>query len=58
LLKELDSKAEKYNTLTLDNITWKEYTIEDAFESVESSPYSWDYNALDEKVKKRKKFHM
>lgn len=54
LLKELDSKAEKYNTLTLDNITWKEYTIEDAFESVESSPYSWDYNALDEKVKKEK----
>lgn len=53
LLENLINEGTRTNDFTLDT-NWKEYKMEDAFEVVDSSPYSWDYNAIEERHKRIK----
>jgi len=53
LLEELNDENSGNVNLSFDSVKWEEYMIEDAFETVDSSPYSWDYNSLEENIKNK-----
>ncbi|OHR68700.1 hypothetical protein HMPREF3291_08610 [Bacillus sp. HMSC76G11] len=53
LLKKINEKVNK-NVVPISNTDWSEYVIEEVFDTVDSSPYSLDFNALEEKYKSEK----